>query len=435
MGTNTMINLSKLLTCLIVAFSLFPSLRAEDAAKADPIVLIQPDHKNGVYKTGETIIFTITVSKSGVLLTDGKIDYDLLIDGVKSSSGTMALSKRGVMVSSKLTKPATLRIEVSYMDSGKVIKGKVGVIADPYEIKPALAAPADFEEFWKKQKKLLAAIPMNPKMTSVDQSPEHMDSGLPLECYDLQLDCLDGKQVHAYFAKPINAKPRSLPAILNLPSGGIKGASRRAAMNGAKKNMLSIDMNAFGVLNGQVESYYQGLATGELKDWKTLGINSPQTFHFLWVYMRMVRAIEFLAAQPEWDGKTLIVTGGSQGAGMALVAGGLDDRVSEIQASEPGFCDLTGYLLDRQSVWSYKKPEERTLAYYDACNFVPEIKNAKVFVEVGLVDTTCPASGVLAAYNRLICPKNIKIIPLGGHGNLSPADLKDPDYSHSSSSH
>ncbi len=40
------------------------------------------------------------------------------------------------------------------------------------------------------------------------------------------------------------------------------------------------------------------------------------------MFLRMERAIDFLASQPEWDGRILIVTGSSQGGGQAIVAAG-----------------------------------------------------------------------------------------------------------------
>ena len=36
------------------------------------------------------------------------------------------------------------------------------------------------------------------------------------------------------------------------------------------------------------------------------------------------RAVEYLSERPDWDGRTIVVTGGSQGGLQALVAAGLD---------------------------------------------------------------------------------------------------------------
>ena len=52
---------------------------------------------------------------------------------------------------------------------------------------------------------------------------------------------------------------------------------------------------------------------------------------------------------------------------------------------------------------------------------------------VGLCDTTCPPTGVIAAYNQLKGPKQIIILPMWGHGPDSRekrAAAKDPKYAH-----
>ena len=51
------------------------------------------------------------------------------------------------------------------------------------------------------------------------------------------------------------------------------------------------------------------------------------------MFVRLARALDFLTTRPEWDGKTLAVIGHSQGGCQALVAGGLDERVTFIGAS------------------------------------------------------------------------------------------------------
>src|SRR5205085_11644540 len=78
---------------------------------------------------------------------------------------------------------------------------------DPLQIKPGLPVPDDFDTFWSAQKKKLAAVPVNLRLTPV-KSPE---SGI--ECFDLQADCI-GVSVSGYFARPVAAKPTSLPVIL-----------------------------------------------------------------------------------------------------------------------------------------------------------------------------------------------------------------------------
>ncbi|MCP3967275.1 MAG: hypothetical protein GY750_03740 [Lentisphaerae bacterium] len=64
-------------------------------------------------------------------------------------------------------------------------------------------------------------------------------------------------------------------------------------------------------------------------------------FYLPTMYLRHKRALDMLCSQPEWNSKTLIVRGGSQGGWLALACVGLDDRVTNIFAGVPAMCDNT----------------------------------------------------------------------------------------------
>jgi cephalosporin-C deacetylase len=415
---------------LASSFCLTEGLRAEDRQKSGTNVSVLPERKTGVYKTGEKIGFKVSITKDGAPVTTGKIEYDLLVDCVKKSSGSTEFTGGSAFVSSELSGPGTLMIVVNYTDNGKKITGKAGAIADPFEIKPSLPAPTDFDEFWEKQKKKLAAVPMNPKLTKVD-GPK-ASYGSPVECYHLELDCIGDKPVRGYFAKPAGAKPKSLPATLLLPSAGIRDSRLSAAFGSAKNGMLALDLNAHGLPGGKPAEFYTGLANGELKDCWNRGLEDPENIYLYGMFMRMVRAIDFLISQPEWDGKTLITSGGSQGGGLAIEAGGLDSRVTEIIADAP-WCDVTSFYVSKNSAWSGSaaNKKEKASQYYDAWNFAARTKAKASFI-VGLVDTTCPATGILSAYNQIKGEKKIIILPLRGHAGTTESQkmAKDPDYSH-----
>ncbi len=421
-----------LLSCLV---SLTDGFGAEGQTSGIKVIA-QPDRKNGVYQRGETIRFRIRVQRNGAEVTTGKVEYNLLVDGQRDASGAVELTAPEAVVSASLSKPGTLMIVVDYTDQGQKQSGSAGAIVDPFAIQPSLPPPADFDAFWDKQKAKLKAVPLNPRLNQVEI--KQVAWGPPLECYDVELDCLGGRPVHGYYAKPINAKPRSLPAILHFHSAGITDSSMPAAMLSAKQRMLSLDINAHGLPNGQPPEFYRQLQAGELNGYWYQGIDAPETFYIYGMYLRAVRALDFLASQPEWDGKTLITSGGSQGGMQAVAAAGLDDRVTEIEADVPAFCDLTGYRANRQTAYGFRfaskqwgEAQEKTLRYYDNCHFAARTK-AKASFQVGLIDTTCPASGVLAAYNQLKGEKKIVILPLRAHAGTHESQrmAKDPDYLH-----
>jgi cephalosporin-C deacetylase-like acetyl esterase len=147
------------------------------------------------------------------------------------------------------------------------------------------------------------------------------------------------------------------------------------------------------------------------------------------MFLRLVRAIDFLTEQPEWDGRTVAVYGSSQGGAQAIAAAGLDSRVSFFVAGVPAMCDHTGFLANRISGWpkfvptGEKSPSAAVVSairYYDAVNFAARAK-APGYFTVGFIDTTCPPSSVYAAYNALRTPKDIFHDIKAGHTNTPAA--------------
>src|SRR5947207_11746286 len=126
------------------------------------------------------------------------------------------------------------------------------------------------------------------------------------------------------------------------------------------------------------------------------------------MFRRMMAAMRLLTTQPEWDGKTLIVYGRSQGGGLAPAAAALEPRVTFCAASVPGICDHTGLAFGRIAGWPKLVPRDadgtpnakalELSRYYDGVNFAARVK-AQVLMSAGFIDRTCPPTSVYAAYN------------------------------------
>jgi cephalosporin-C deacetylase len=197
-------------------------------------------------------------------------------------------------------------------------------------------------------------------------------------------------------------------------------------VNRAKNlHVLAMDINAHGIPNGQPGSFYANLQKGELNGYPYFGAGDRETCYFLGMFLRMQRAIDFLTSQPEWDGRILIVTGSSQGAGQAIVAAGLDPRVTLITANVPALCDHTGMVVGRIAGWPklvQKGPggaTEQTIQaarYFDAMNFATRAKAEAVF-SVGFIDPVAPPTSIYAMYNNYVGKKQIINGPLLGHAN------------------
>lgn len=419
--------LRKALVVLAVLSITVPAFAQKTAFKLKVVT----DRTDAIYQVGDKAKFQISVSKNGQPVKAGKVSYsvdDYIAPASKEyPRGNIALDGSTSNVTVTLNQPGFLRCQVTYKTpDGKTLQGVAGAAFSPKKIQPSLPAPDDFDQFWNDQKHQLAKVALAPKLTPVAYSNDS------IECLDVQVQCTGGAPVSGYFAKPKNAKPKSLPIILWVHGAGVRSSSLSNAIQGAKANMLSMDINAHGIPNGKSNDYYKELSAGRLKGYPHAGNDSRDTTYFRGMFLRLVRAIDFLTAQPEWDGKTVAVIGHSQGGGQALVAGGIDPRVTIIASGVPAICDHSGRAAGRINGWpklvpgnADGTPDPKILdaaRYVDAVNFAGRCK-AHAIMSVGFIDRTCPPSSCYAAYNNLKGTKQVINEPLMGHA--APAHIKD----------
>jgi len=409
---------------LVVALYVPNLSRADDKGFAVQVVT---DRADAIYQTDEEVRFIIKVLEGGVNAGTGEVSYVLDDEGPNQfAKGTLPLAGQPVVVAGKMSKPGFLRCQVTFKAGDKVLKALAGAAISPEKIAPSLPVPDDFDSFWKAQKAKLAEIPLKPELTPVKSSNPK------IECFDVQMPCVDNVPVSGYFARPKGAAPKSLPAVLWVQGAGVRSSGLGTALSGADKGMLSMDINAHGLPNGKPDEFYKQLAVGQLKDYRYAGRESRETCYFRGMYLRLVRAIDFLPAQPEWNGKVLAVIGHSQGGGQALAAGGLDSRVTFIGVGVPALCDHTGVAANRVNGWPKivpngpdGKPDPAVLEasrYIDGVNFASRYKNEAI-LSVGFIDVTCPPTTCYAAYNQLQGKKQVVNRPAMGHA--APPDVRE----------
>jgi cephalosporin-C deacetylase len=158
----------------------------------------------------------------------------------------------------------------------------------------------------------------------------------------------------------------------------------------------------------------------------TRGVLDPSTYYYRRVFTDAVRAVEAAGAHPAVDARRVAVTGGSQGGGIALAAGGLVDDLAAVLTDVPFLChfrrattlvDTLPYGEIAHFCKVHRDRVEtvfRTLSYFDGLNFAARGRAAALF-SVGLMDDVCPPSTVFAAYNHYAGPKNIRVWPFNRH--------------------
>jgi cephalosporin-C deacetylase len=97
----------------------------------------------------------------------------------------------------------------------------------------------------------------------------------------------------------------------------------------------------------------------------------------------------------------------------------------------PAGCDHTGVAVGRVNGWPKFIPSLpvtlphplvlESVRYFDNVNFAARTHAKEAIVTVGFIDTTCPPTGVYAAYNALPIRKEIFNDVKAGHTNTPEA--------------
>jgi cephalosporin-C deacetylase len=211
-------------------------------------------------------------------------------------------------------------------------------------------------------------------------------------------------------------KTKKYAAMLVLPSSGLH------AIPVPYTNDNTVGM-AINISNVDVD------LPADQYDWRTwpapylvTGILDKNYYSLRFSYAALVRAAEMLAARPEVDADNILVTGGSQGGGLTLVAAGLYPKFKAAVANVPALCRLDwNFEIVHPEYFPIGYTEgtkpwiSRTLNYYDAVHFAPKI-TCPIWITLGLFDDVTPSMNVFCAYNAIPGKKQIKVQPLIGHG-------------------
>ena len=117
------------------------------------------------------------------------------------------------------------------------------------------------------------------------------------------------------------------------------------------------------------------------------------------MYLRDSRALDYLLTRPDWDGKTIVLTGGSMGGQQSLALAGLrPEKISAVLVCVPGRgrhqrrpARPQGRLSEL-AVGQSRRDEDRALLRHR--NFASRIK-APVMAGMGFIDTISPPAGHL----------------------------------------
>lgn len=140
--------LSALLFILFACSSVFVSNVSAQIRGNNITVTVTPDHKDWNYKAGEKIEFTVCVLKSGTLLDNADISYEMGPEMYPDVKKSMTLKTGTTKLSGKMQKPGVYRLKVTAHVAGKDYTAWSSAAVSPEKIQPMAQCPKDFDEFW-----------------------------------------------------------------------------------------------------------------------------------------------------------------------------------------------------------------------------------------------------------------------------------------------
>lgn len=393
------------------------------------IVGLSINKESGIYEKGERAVVTChtDIAPADSLLVS--VSYN---NKVGKTFSILPASADFTVLEQSLDSTCAVSVEVKDCQGASA---SIGYVVAPEGFRAGYEEPVDLMDYWDNLKQQLKALPMQVKTTPLAVPQQYQNK---FTCEDVEINCLGPAPMRAYVAKPVGAKEKSLPIIILCRAAGVKGDWCRCSVNECVGNSalgngaLSLDLNAHGMLNGQSDDYYKMLEDGLLNKYWEYNAADRETYYFRGMYLRVLRAIEYMTSLPEWDGRRLLVIGESQGGGQAVAAAGLDPRVSAVVLNVPAMQDLGGARQGRLSGWpqpienhqDFSSAQlDNTLPYFDGSQLIRHTK-AEIFCEIGLIDTTCPPSAVFSSLNNVQGKKTINCVPYRTHawpsGDLRP---------------
>jgi cephalosporin-C deacetylase len=377
-------------------------------------LFVTTDQPQGLYQPGQTIRWNVELKGSEA----AEVPFVLKTGGLTElRQGRLALSGGKGQIEAALEEPGWLLLSVTAgATNQKPIQALAGALVAPERIAPAAPRPDDFDSFWQDKLEQLAAVPMNPELTPADAGKPRLDY------FKITLDNIRGSHIRGQLARPQQGD--RFPAMLIVQWAGVYPLQKGWVTDRAAEGWLVLNLNAHDLPIDEPEAFYKDQSEGSLKDYPSIGNDDRETSYFLRMYLSCYRGAQYLVERPDWNGRTLVVTGGSQGGLQSLVTAALHPRVSGVMACVPAGCDLSGPQAHRLPGWpmwywnTRGKDEGRVreaARYFDVVNFSSRVK-CPVLVGVGLIDTVCPPAGVWAACNQMRGPKEIVVLPQGEHG-------------------
>jgi cephalosporin-C deacetylase len=354
-------------------------------------VKITIDNVKATYAAGEKAAFRISSNQFGT--GNYTIMYDPRDERSVIKKGTFTIQQGRADTAVIFGLPHAGAVFFRAEQNGNSVM--VTAAFDPLSIQPIEAEPADFDDFWKREKDKLKAVPINPQLILKATLP----TGAKL--YFLKLDNVDGRTVNGYICVP--AGNGQFPAVIQSPPFGSTPFEPDAFLVtdfAEKCKSIIVQLTVHNTPPNQEDP----------NAYRPEDMSNALKYYNRWMILGGLRVIDYLFTRTDFNGN-LGLCGNSQGGGLSLSMAGLDDRVKAVLAIAPANIEEQGTRYGRASGFPRYNIGGAALGfdtnmvkiaskYHDAAYFAKRYKGA-LMIQTGYKDDVTPSATHFAAYNQV----------------------------------
>lgn len=238
------------------------------------------------YKSGEEIVFSVSLIEDGKPKGGQKVKYVRRGDDGKTDSGEfVSATDKPFVYKTSIAAPGYVHLRMEAVgDDGKPLKDADkfdgGACADFDKITPSAPEPKDFDKYWKARKRALKKIQMKAELTPL---PDKSKGGI--DVYEIKIDSV-GEPVRGYLSVPKNAAEKSLPARAVFQGYGVSDMHYWPM-----GDCIAIFVSPHSMDMGKDKAYYDGLKKGRLAGFGfEKELPSPKDSYFDGMILRDLRA-------------------------------------------------------------------------------------------------------------------------------------------------
>jgi cephalosporin-C deacetylase len=296
-----------------------------------------------------------------------------------------------------------------------------------------VSPPADLQDFWDTTIEEARTFPLG---ASFQPAQNHLTV---IDTFDVTFAGYGGVPIKGWLHLPANREPGSLlPVVVQYVgySGGrgLVNQDTKWAQAGYAHFIMDTRGQGFGGIVGDTPDPHPSAGDVAYAGLMTRGARSREDYYYRRVYVDAFRAVEAAQSHPEIDAARVILSGISQGGGIAvavagLAAGRLDGVIAALpdvpflqdfprsidlalRGPYPEIAAFLGRHRDRY------EPMLEVLNYFDGVNLA-RAATVPALYSVALMDDVCPPSTVFASFNaygdRSAAPKEIEVYRFNNH--------------------